>query len=223
MKPKWKLTVVIFNDAIEENTCHRYGTAREVRIIVHTLSNLNASGGVNVTSQKGEQIVLYNLRPSVLYVEGIYATHSTTMASFDNQAQVRGEGSSVSSPSGLLIGVWRWHVIRELSGALEHFALSVRPVGILNLLCHCPRLVSGVRDTDKVTPCDAVQRMASSAYLTVNLISSSDTARNREWRLYKVCADIPSVIKRIQNSTMRPGVSSRMKTFITEMSGMDFA
>lgn len=66
------------------------------------------------------------------------------MASLDNQAQVGGKSTSVGSACGFLVRVRWWHVVRELSRSLEHLALVVRAIGVLNLLGHGLYFVYGV-------------------------------------------------------------------------------
>jgi hypothetical protein len=101
------------------------------------------------------------------------------MTSLDNQAKVRRQGTTVAGTSGFLVGIRRGHIVSELSWSLEHLALGVRSVGVFNLFSHSTGFVSGVRDTNKVTPCDTVERVASSADFTVHLVSSADTVHGR--------------------------------------------
>jgi hypothetical protein len=54
------------------------------------------------------------------------------------------------------------------SRALEHLALVVGTVLVLKLLGKGLDLVDGVRDTNKVTPGNAVERVAGGADLTVD-------------------------------------------------------
>lgn len=99
------------------------------------------------------------------------------MASLDDQTQVRRKSTSVGSTSGLLVGVRSGHVIRELSRPLEHLTLVVGTVGVLDLLSHGLHLVGGMRNTDKIAPGDAVERVARSTDFAVDSITSSDTVR----------------------------------------------
>jgi hypothetical protein len=57
---------------------------------------------------------------------------------------------------------------------LEHLALVVGPVGVFDFLRHCFGLIHGVRNTDEVTPGNAVKRMTGGADLFVNQVASPD-------------------------------------------------
>jgi hypothetical protein len=52
------LTIIILYQTVKQNTCHGYSAAREVRIVVHALSNFDPGRGIHVTSQNGEHVVL---------------------------------------------------------------------------------------------------------------------------------------------------------------------
>lgn len=52
------LTILVLNQAIEQDTGHRDSSTREVRIVVHALSDFNASRGVNVAGEERENVVL---------------------------------------------------------------------------------------------------------------------------------------------------------------------
>ena len=94
------------------------------------------------------------------------------MTSLDDQTQVGRERTAVTSAGSLLVRVRSGHIVGELARALEHFALVVRTILVLNLLRHGLDLVDGVRDTDKIAPGNAVERVAGSANLAVHLVSS---------------------------------------------------
>ena len=96
------------------------------------------------------------------------------MASLHDQAQIGREGASIASPRGLFVGVGSRHVVGELSGPLEHFTLIVWTICVLDLLGHRSSLIHGVRDANKVTPSNAVQRVASGAYFTIYLIPATN-------------------------------------------------
>jgi len=53
-----KHTIVVFDKAVEENAGHRDSTAGEERIVVHAFTDFDTSGGVDVTSEKREDVVL---------------------------------------------------------------------------------------------------------------------------------------------------------------------
>jgi hypothetical protein len=99
------------------------------------------------------------------------------MASLGHKGEVRRERTSVGGACSLFVRVRRRHVIRELSRPLEHLALIIRAVSVLDLLSHRPRLVGGVGDADEVTPGDAVERVARGADLAVDLVAATDAAR----------------------------------------------
>ena len=96
------------------------------------------------------------------------------MTSLDNEGKIRGERAAVTRARSLLVGVGRGHVVGQLARALEHLALVVGAVGVLDLLGHRLDLIYGVRHTDKIAPGNAVERVASSADLTVNLVPPPD-------------------------------------------------
>ena len=100
--------------------------------------------------------------------------NSTTVPSFDDQTQVGRERALVGGTGGLLIGIRRRHVIRELARALEHLALVIGAIGVLDLLRQYLDLVRGVRDADQITPGNAVERVARGADLLVDEVTSPD-------------------------------------------------
>lgn len=51
-------TIIIFNQTIEQDSSHGNGTTRKIRVVVHTLADFDTSGWINVTCQKGEDIIL---------------------------------------------------------------------------------------------------------------------------------------------------------------------
>jgi hypothetical protein len=109
--------------------------------------------------------------------------NSTTVASLDDQAKVRRESALVRGTGGLFVGVRRGHVIRELAWALEHLALVVGAVSILDLLCQRLDLIRGVRHTDQITPGNAVERVARGANLLVDEVTSPDAVTRRSVRV----------------------------------------
>ena len=52
------LTVFVLNQPVEQDACHRYSTTGEEWIIIHSITDFNASRGVNITSEQGEDVVL---------------------------------------------------------------------------------------------------------------------------------------------------------------------
>ena len=100
------------------------------------------------------------------------------MTSLDDQTQIGRERTAVTSAGSLLVRVRSGHIVGKLARALEHFALVVRTILVLNLLRHGLDLVDGVRDADKIAPGNAVQRMAGGANFTVDLVSSPNATKD---------------------------------------------
>lgn len=108
------------------------------------------------------------------------------MASFDDQTKVGGERALVGGTGSLFIGIRSRHVIRELARALEHLALVIGAVGVLDLLRQSLDLVRGVRDTDQITPGNAVERVARGADLLVDKVTSPDAVTRRSVRVRSI-------------------------------------
>ena len=109
--------------------------------------------------------------------------NSTTVASLDDQTKVGRKGALVRGTGSLLVGVRRGHVIRELARALEHLALVIGAVGVLDLLRQRLDLIHGVRDTDQITPGNAVERVARGADLLVDEVTPPDAVTRRSVRV----------------------------------------
>jgi hypothetical protein len=108
------------------------------------------------------------------------------VASLDDQTEVGRERSLVRGTGSLFIGVRRRHVIRELAGALEHLALIIGAVRVLDLLGQYLNLVRGVRDTDQIAPGDAVEGVACSTDLLVDGVTSPNTVTRCPVRVRKI-------------------------------------
>jgi hypothetical protein len=102
-------------------------------------------------------------------------TYSTTVASLDDQTEVGRKSSLIRSTSSLIVGIRAGHVIRELPRALEHLALIIGAIGVFDLLGHRLYLIRGVGDTDQITPRNTVERVARSADLLVDQVTSPNT------------------------------------------------
>ena len=100
-------------------------------------------------------------------------TYDTAMASLDHKTEVGWESSSVASTRSFFVGIRTRHVIGEFARTLEHLALVVRPVFILDFLGHALHLVYGVRNTDEVAPGDAVERVTGGADFTVDHVAAA--------------------------------------------------
>lgn len=137
--------------------------------------------------------------------------NSTTVASLDDQAKVGRKSALVRGTGSLLVGV-RWgHVIRELARALEHLALVVGAIGVLDLLCQRLDLIRGVRNTDQITPGNAVERVARGADLLVDEVTSPDAVTRRSVRVrsfsgFKTTGALPGMVERVQPALVRPWV-----------------
>lgn len=86
LKPS-RLTVLIFDNAIKENTSHGDSSSGEVGIVVQALTNLDSGRRVNVSSQEREYIVLIKFvfflhKPKTWNVRT--HTYRGTMTCFDN-------------------------------------------------------------------------------------------------------------------------------------------
>lgn len=102
-------------------------------------------------------------------------THRTTVSCLNDQAQIGREGTAIRSSRSFLIGIRRWQVIAQFTRSLEVIPLIVGSIGILDFFGKSTSLVGGVRDTDKVTPGDPVERVAGGADFTVHLETPSNT------------------------------------------------
>ena len=139
----------------------RTGT-REVGVEVHALGDASTGRGlIGVTGQQAEHVV------------------AATVTALDDQAQIRGQSTTVGGTSGLVVLVGRRDVVRKLSGALLDVTLVVGLGVVLVLLSHCLHLIDGVHDTDKRTPWDTGQGVAAGANFTVNLETTAQAGQAR--------------------------------------------
>ncbi len=60
--------VVKLDETVKEDTGHGDGVTREVRIVVHALTDFETSRGVGVTSEEGEDVVLHSKKGSARLV-----------------------------------------------------------------------------------------------------------------------------------------------------------
>lgn len=106
------------------------------------------------------------------------------MSGLDDQAEIRRESTTVARTRCLLVRVRSREVVGEFPWALEHLAIVVRAVGVLDLFSHRTRFLGGMRHADQVAPGNAVERMAGSADLAVYLVTSAntETAGLKRWR-----------------------------------------
>jgi hypothetical protein len=127
--------------------------------------------------------------------------NSTTVASLDDQTKVGRERALIRGTGSLLIGIRRWHVIRELAWALEHLALVIGAVCVLDFLCHRLDLIRGMGDTDQITPGNAVERVARSADLLVDEVTSPDAVARRSVRVRTISeineGALPGMVERV--------------------------
>lgn len=96
------------------------------------------------------------------------------MARLDDQAEIRRKGARISSSSSLIVRVGPGHVVGGLAWPLEHLALVVGTILVLDFLSHGLDFVYGVRDTDEVAPSDAVQRVTRRTDFAVDLVAPSN-------------------------------------------------
>ena len=54
-------TILVLDEAVEDDTGHGDGTAGEVRVVVHALTDLDASGWVDVAGQESVDVVLLGI------------------------------------------------------------------------------------------------------------------------------------------------------------------
>jgi hypothetical protein len=97
------------------------------------------------------------------------------VTTLDDQAEIRGQSTTVSGTSGLLVLVGRGNVVRELSGALLDLALVVGLGIVFVFLGEGLHLVDSVHDTNKRTPGHTGKRVAAGADLTVDLETTAET------------------------------------------------
>jgi hypothetical protein len=144
----------------------------------------------------------------------VYA-YSSTVASLDDQTKVGRESSLVRSTSSLLVGVRGRHVIRELPRALKHFTLIIGAIGVFDLLGHRLYLIRGVGNTNQITPRDTVERVACSADLLVDQVTSSDTVTRRFMRVRNISGfnqvALPGMIIRVQPALVWPWICGRVE------------
>lgn len=96
------------------------------------------------------------------------------MSGLYDQAEVGRKGTTVTGTSGLLVGVWSRQVIGKFSGALEHLSIVVGTVGIFDFLCQSSCLIDGMGHANQVAPGNAVEGVASSTNLAVDLEATTD-------------------------------------------------
>ena len=123
------------------------------------------------------------------------------MASLDDQTKVGRERALIRGTGSFLIGIRRRHVIRELAWALEHLALVIRAICVLDFLCHRLDLIRRMGDTDQITPGNAVERVARSADLLVDEVTSPDAVARRSVRVRTISeineGALPGMVERV--------------------------
>jgi len=96
------------------------------------------------------------------------------MSGLDDQAEVRRESTTVARTCGLLVRIRSREIVGELPWTLEHLAIVIRSVGVLDLFGHGTRFISSMRHPDQVAPGNTIERMASSTDLAVYLVTSTN-------------------------------------------------
>ena len=51
-------TVFVFDQSIEKDACHGYSATGEEWIVVHSVTDFDARRGIDITSEKGEDVIL---------------------------------------------------------------------------------------------------------------------------------------------------------------------
>jgi len=149
-------TILVLDQTIVKDTGHTNGSTGEVGVEVQSLTDLNTSWGILVTGQEREDIV------------------GTSVTSLDHQGQIWGVSSGVSGTSLLLVSVGAGHVVGGLSRAVKVVTDIVGSISVLVLLSFGLDLGLGVGDTDQVAPGNTVERVASSANLLVDLVTTAN-------------------------------------------------
>lgn len=178
-------TVGVFHKTIEQNTGHGNLGAGEEGVVVQTFLDVEARRGVTVARQQREDVV------------------STAVAGFDDQTQVWRKRTGVTCTGGLLVGVGRREIVRQLTRALEHLTIIVGPIGVLDLGSHRLSLVNGVRNTDQVAPGNTRKGVAGAANLLVHL----ETTTNRR------------MVERVEPARVRPIVRRGVQALFSRAAG----
>jgi len=71
LRGRCRSTVLVLDQSVKKDTCHGYSATGEEWIIVHSVADFNAGRGVDVASEKREDVI------------------TTAMAGLDDQAQIR--------------------------------------------------------------------------------------------------------------------------------------
>mmetsp|Transcript_38253 Transcript_38253/g.68600 ORF Transcript_38253/g.68600 Transcript_38253/m.68600 type:complete len:248 (+) Transcript_38253:154-897(+) len=148
--------VLVLHTAIRQHLGHRNGAAGEVGVVVEPLTDADASRGVTVAEQQGEDVVL------------------AVVTGLCDEAEVRGIGAAVGVAGVRLIHVGRGQLVGQLAGAIEHLALVVGAVLHLNLRRHRLGLLLRVAHAYQLAEVNEVQAMASGTHLSVHLMATAD-------------------------------------------------
>mmetsp|Transcript_6953 Transcript_6953/g.17652 ORF Transcript_6953/g.17652 Transcript_6953/m.17652 type:complete len:251 (-) Transcript_6953:449-1201(-) len=149
-------TVIVLHYTFVEGLSHSDSTTGEVRVVVKSFTDGHTSGGLSVTVEEGENVVL------------------SPWTGLHHERQIGGHSTTVGSTSSLLVGVGRKHVVSELSRALEHLSLIVGSISELHLRKHLLYFSFCVADTDEGSVCNTAHTVAACAHLLVYLVSSPD-------------------------------------------------
>lgn len=112
-------------------------------------------------------------------------------------------------------------IVNYLAGSHEHFTVLIRTILVLELFSHSLDFGLSVRYTDQVSPCNAVEGVASWADFTVDLVTTTDAIvrwSQRSAETYskeiKKKLNIRSMVVGAQGTAVWPRVGRRVKTFI---------
>jgi hypothetical protein len=105
-------TIIVFDEAIEEQARHSNSTTGEVWVVVHPFTYFDTSRRINIAGKEREQVVLPDAAQLKHLAKEVICAYSTTVASLDDQTKVGRERALVRSPGSLVVGVRARHVIR---------------------------------------------------------------------------------------------------------------
>lgn len=178
--------VLIFHQVVKQHSAHGNGATGEVWVVVGSCRQRNTGWWlVWVPGQKRKNVV------------------GAAVSGLDDQRQVRRQRTLVGSPGSLLVRVWSWNIVSQLSWSFSGVSLVIGLVVVLQLFAEGLGLGGRVRNTHQVSPGNSVQRMARSTNFLVNLVSSSDGG----------------VVESGQHSIVGPAVCGRMQTVLSSCHG----
>lgn len=149
-------SVLVLDLAVRERLLHRDGVTGEVGVVVESVSQLETSRGVMVSSQDGEYVVF-----------GIVTRGH-------HERKIRRSGSTVSKTGGLFVRVGLRESVEYFTSTGKHFSLVVGPICGVYRGSQSLSLVLGVRNSDELSVRTVFQRVTSGANVTVNFETSTN-------------------------------------------------